>query len=170
MKRLTIFVLMLTALALPASAVARNFAGSHMLLRLKAHKAQLKEVGPYAIPLHCDEGAIDYASGAGASTVQTVKLDPPLSLKHRGFHLIKRKTERYAVGADSAGNPIVAQVDFVVDARGKFNKRYSKASGNLRITGSFLGPEPNSSYAGQRTLYHNCDSGVVGWGVHQTGF
>jgi hypothetical protein len=170
LKRLTIIVLVLAALALPASAVARNYTGSVLSLQLKAHKPQLKEVGPKAISLSCDEGAIDYASGAGDPTLRIFKLDPPLPLKHRKFHLVKHKTKRFAAGLDPAGNPIVVQVDFVLNASGKFNQRYSKASGSLRITGNFLGPKPNPDYPGQFTLYHNCDSDAVDWQAHRTGF
>jgi hypothetical protein len=171
LKRLIIALLALAALAFAAGAVARNYTGSALSLQLKAHKAQLKEVAPSSsISLHCDEGAIDYGSGTGDPTVRIFKLDPPVRLKHRRFHLVKPRTRSFAAGLDPAGNPIIVKVDFVLDASGKFNKRYSKASGTLRITGNFLGPKPNPEYPGQFTLFHNCDSGVVQWAVHRTGF
>jgi hypothetical protein len=165
MRRLIVCVSVLTALALPTiAAAARIYSGGNLGLLLKTNKAQVKELLPREeIPVNCDEGQT--TAGRGGPLVY--KLQPSLALKHRRLHAEEDKTQSFAIVAPGTGEIVGVDHDrFHLSVSGKFNKRYTKASGTLRFTGSFRGPDPNAQYEGQTIQYHNCDSGTLAWHVH----
>jgi hypothetical protein len=165
MRRLIVCVAALATLALPAGAyaAARNFVGANLGLGMKAYKNQVKEILPRGLPVNCDEGQTRADRGGPL----VYKLEPPLALKHRKLHAEEDKTQSFAIVAPGTGEIVGVDHDrFHLSVRGKFNRHYTKASGTLRFTGSFRGPDPNAQYEGQQIQYHNCDSGTVAWHVH----
>jgi hypothetical protein len=165
MRRLIVCVAALAMLALPAGAyaAARNFVGANLGLGMKAYKNQVKELRPTGLLVNCDEGQTK--ADAGGPIVY--KLQPPLALKHRKLHAEEDKTQSFAKLDPVTAEVIGVEHDrFHLSVHGKFNRRYTKASGTLRFTGSFRGPDPNAQYKGQMIQYHNCDSGTVAWHAH----
>jgi len=90
------------------------------------------------VSLYCNEG----------QTTTDPSLDPSRwrwnspypRVKHRRFHVVSPKTQTHSV-VDNNGNVVGTERDeYVLDARGRFNKSYRKASGTVRITGSHRGP------------------------------
>ncbi len=163
MKRLIISVCVLAVLALPGSAAAARLYTSNVLgIDLKAYKNKLKTIDVGRLTLNCDEGQTVTDSPPQLSRW---RFNPPLGLAHRKFHVVEPKKAAYPV-FDIDGNLVAVERDeFVLDAKGRFNKRYSKASGTVRITGSYRGQDPNRP---DRYLiqYHNCDSGTIQWEAH----
>jgi hypothetical protein len=164
MRRLIVCVSVLTALALPTiAAAARIYSGDNFGLLLKTNKAQAKKLYPTGVPLKCDEG--ETKADAGGPIVY--KLEPPLKLKHRKLHAEEDKTQSFAIVDPGTAEIVGVEHDrFHLSVRGKFNRHYTKASGTLRFTGSFRGPDPNAQYEGQLIQYHNCDSGTLAWHAH----
>jgi len=160
MRRVIISVFVLTILALPASAAAsRSYGNSDLGIVLKANKNQIKQLVLGKIPLQCDEGTTHTAETA----TLVFRLDPAKQVKkNRKFHVVADKTLSYAIVDPITLELVGVERDkFEVDVNGKFNKRYSKATGSLRFTGSFRGPDPNAQTEGELSQYHNCDSGII---------
>ena len=111
------------------------------------------------IPLQCDEGATHTKEAA----TLVYRFDPPKQVKeNRKFHVVADKTLSYATIDPITGDLGTVEHDrFELDVNGRFNKRFSKATGTLRFTGTFRGPDPNAQIEGELTQYHNCDSGIV---------
>jgi hypothetical protein len=166
MRRLFVCVAALAMLALPAGAyaAARNFVGANLGLGMKAYKNQVKELQPRGLPVNCDEGQTRADRGGPI----VYKLEPPLALKHRKLHAEEDKTQSFAIVDPGTAEIVGVDHDkFHLSVHGKFNRRYTKASGTLRFTGSFRGPDPNAQYEGQKIQYHNCDSGTLAWHAHR---
>lgn len=163
MRRVIISISALAILALPASAAAvRIYSGPDFGFVMKGNKNQIKELGLGRIPLQCDEGATN--TSITDPTLQ-FKLDPVKPVKkNRKFHVVADKTLSYPIVDPITLELVGVERDkFQLDVRGKFNKRYSKASGTMRFTGSIRGPDPNAQYEGEAIQYHNCDSGPLDW-------
>ena len=171
MKRSIVCLAMLAILALPgnAPAAARNYSGAKLGLGLKAYKNQVKDLSPGRLPLKCDEGT---TKTDAAGPVPFFRLDPAKQVKkNRKFHIVADKTLSFAALDPITDEPTGVERDrFQIDVTGRFNKRYSKASGTLRFTGSFRGPDPNAQIEGEKIQYHNCDSGLVNWSATKTGY
>ena len=168
MKRAIFCVPVLFALVAPAAATAaRIYTSDYLEVLLKTNKPQVKKLGAGDVPVTCDEGKTTIDSGAPVR----YNLQPPLPLKKRKLHAELDKTQNFPVGSDPVtGDVVVAHLKFHLSLRGKFNRRYTKASGTLRFTGDFLGPKPNPQIAGEKTPYRNCDSGLVNWSATKSGY
>jgi hypothetical protein len=163
-RRAIFCVPVLFALVAPAAATAaRIYTSDYLEVLLKTNKPQVKKLGAGDVPVTCDEGKTTIDSGAPVR----YNLQPPLPLKKRKLHAELDKTQNFAVGSDPVtGDVVVAHLKFHLSLRGKFNKRYTKASGAFRFTGDFLGPKPNPQIEGEKIPYHNCDSGTLAWRAH----
>ncbi len=159
---MVISVVVVAALALPGSTEASVYIGNVLDVVLRQN-SKLREITVEApVSLYCNEGqTTTYPS----LTISRWRWNPPYPrVKHRRFHVVSPKTQTYAV-VDNQGNVVGTEKDeFVLDARGRFNKSYGKASGTVRITGSYRGPSPLDPE--RQIQYHNCDSGTVQWKVH----
>ncbi len=171
MRRVIISVLVLATLALPGSAsgAARNFSGAKLGLGLKAYKNQVKDLFPGRLSLQCDEGT---TKTDAAGPVPFFRLDPAKQVKkNRKFRVVADKTLSFAALDPITDEPAGVERDrFQIDVTGRFNRRYSKATGTLRFTGSFRGPDPNANIPGEKIQYHNCDSGLVNWSATKSGY
>jgi hypothetical protein len=169
-KRLIISALLVTALAVPASAGARNFGGGDIALLLKAYKNKFKEVGVGDITLNCDEGKTDTGNSSATAMRWRWKSPPyPSVRRDRRFRIVDSKTVAYPV-IDASGNLVGVEKDeLMLRIRGRFNRSYSRARGTFRITGSYRGPDPNGP-EGYMIQYHHCDSGALQWSAHQVGY
>jgi hypothetical protein len=161
-RRVIISVVVGAALALPGSAEASVYTGDVLGIVLR-QKSKLREITVFGgLPLNCDEGK---TTTDGSLDISRWRWNPPYPrVKHHRFHVVEPKTQAYAVVGND-GNVVGTERDeYVLDARGRFNKSYRKASGTVRITGSYRGPSPLDPEL--QIQYHNCDSGTVQWKVH----
>jgi hypothetical protein len=162
MRRAIISIFVLAILALPASVAAnRSYSNSDLAISLKAYKNQIKQLSLGKISLQCDEGKTHTRETA----TLVFRLDPAKQVKkNRKFHVLADKTLSYPIVDPITLELVGVERDkFKVDVNGRFNKRYTKATGSLRFTGSFRGPDPNAQIEGELIQYHNCDSGIIGF-------
>jgi hypothetical protein len=162
---------LVTALALAATVEARNYGGGNLVaFSLKAYKNKFKEFDVGTIPMKCDEGTTDTGNSSANAVRYRWKTPPLPSVKRdRRFRIVKEKSERYPVIDENANLVGIEKDEFVLHAKGRFNRAFTKAHGTVRITGSYRGPDPNGP-PGSMIQYHHCDTGVLDWNAHKTGF
>ncbi len=164
MRRVTISVVLSTALAVPVSATALGgtlYSGHPVSVFLKGE--HIKKVNTVSfdtgLPLKCDEGTTSFDS-----PVVNPKSERP-RLKHRKFN-IEFVVEPVFEVIDDGGYPVSrTKGKFAIAVKGRFNKSYRKASGTLRMTGDWFGAKSANGFYDLQ--YHNCDSGIVDWIVHK---
>ena len=170
-QALIVTAVLVTALALPAAAAARNYGGGNLVaFSLKAYKNKFKEFAVGDLSMRCDEGTTDMGNSSANAPRFRWKTPPFPSVKRdRRFRIVEDKTERYPVVDENGDLVGIEKDEFVLHAKGRFNRSFSKAHGTVRITGSYRGPDPNRP-PGYMIQYHHCDTGVLDWNAHNVGF
>jgi hypothetical protein len=157
-RRLIVPVVLVAALAVPASAWAiRAYTGPLVSVILKTHKDVVKGASVAdGVPLKCDEGS--------TKTEITFGFDRHPRLKHRKFSLKTSATLVFqTIDADGA---VVStdKAEFDVAVRGRFRRSFKRVSGTLTMNGSYFGPQQGPN--GSDVQYHHC-SGTVDWSAHK---
>jgi hypothetical protein len=160
-RRLTIAVVMVAVLALPAFAVGLGqvlYKGSRVSVLLKNEKKVKTVAVDPGLTLHCNEGTTTEDLPIATTAAERPKL------KQGKFHTVTSIPLVFEVIGDDGYLVSKSHGDLVLTVRGKFNDRLSRASGTLTFRGDYSGPKSANGYYNEH--YHGCDSGTVNWTVH----
>ena len=158
MRRLVVSVVLVAALALPATALAiRAYKGPLVGVVLKTHKNVIKSGGVSdGVPLQCDEGAIKTRNSFGFLGPKRVK-------DNRRFRLHTTATLVFE-NIDDSGYVISRdKADFEVTLKGRFKRSFKRVSGTVIMNGSYFGPQASN---GSDVQYHHC-AGTADWTAHK---